>query len=172
LSYVDSNLIAGEKVAYKTGLHWIVLFWPVVLGALFGLLGLLLLISIIGNKRHSPGIMVVGSLVLLIVAAVCILYGYLVRAAIEIAVTNKRVIVKTGVVRRRTIELLLSKVESIGVDETLPGRMLGYGTVVVHGTGGTPEPFDKVSHPLEFRRQVQEQIELSQQGFAAAARNS
>jgi uncharacterized membrane protein YdbT with pleckstrin-like domain len=79
------------------------------------------------------------------------------------AVTNKRVIIKTGLLRRRTFELLLSKVESIGVEEGLMGRMFGYGSVVVRGTGGTPEPFANVGHPLEFRRQVQQQIEASDQ---------
>src|ERR1700687_5648948 len=55
--------------------------------------------------------------------------------------------------------MLLNKMESIEVSETTFGRMLGYGTIVVIGTGGTPEPFHKVAHPLEFRNQVQQQIE-------------
>ena len=55
--------------------------------------------------------------------------------------------------------MLLNKVESIEVSEPAFGRMLGYGTIVVIGTGGTPEPFQKVAHPLEFRSQVQQQIE-------------
>jgi uncharacterized membrane protein YdbT with pleckstrin-like domain len=68
-------------------------------------------------------------------------------------------VIKTGVVSRKTIEMLLNKVESIEVSETAFGRMLGYGTIVVIGTGGTPEPFHKVAHPLVFRSQVQQQIE-------------
>lgn len=72
---------------------------------------------------------------------------------------NRRVVVKTGLVSRRTIELLLNKVESIEVNETPFGRMLGYGTIVLIGTGRTPEPFHQVAHPLEFRSQVQQQIE-------------
>ena len=76
-------------------------------------------------------------------------------------VTNKRVFVKVGLAARRTIELLLSRVESIGVEESVMGRMLGYGTVIVRGTGGTPEVFNIISHPLEFRTQVQQQIEKS-----------
>lgn len=53
--------------------------------------------------------------------------------------------------------LLLPKVESNGVDESIFGRMLGYGTVIVRGTGGTFETFDKIAHPNELRRQVQQQ---------------
>ncbi len=52
---------------------------------------------------------------------------------------------------------MLSRVESIGVEETVIGRLLSYGTVVVRGTGGTPEAFVLIDHPQEFRRAVQEQ---------------
>src|SRR2546430_10116576 len=70
------------------------------------------------------------------------------------AVTNKRVIVKSGLANRRTIELLLSRIESIAVEEPALGRLLGYGTVIVRGTGGTPEVFPQIARPLEFREQV------------------
>jgi uncharacterized membrane protein YdbT with pleckstrin-like domain len=68
------------------------------------------------------------------------------------------VLIKTGIGSRRTLDLMLSRVESIGVEETFFGRMLGYGSVVVHGTGGTPESFVMIAHPQEFRRSVQQQI--------------
>jgi uncharacterized membrane protein YdbT with pleckstrin-like domain len=78
------------------------------------------------------------------------------------SLTNKRVIVKTGLASRRTIELLLARIESIAVEEPAMGRMLGYGTVIIRGTGGTPEVFEKIAHPLEFREQVQRQISSGQ----------
>lgn len=84
--------------------------------------------------------------------------GLLKRSATEMAVTNKRVIVKTGLATRRTVEILLSRIESIAVEEPALGRFLGYGTVIVRGTGGTPEVFERIAHPLEFRAQVQGQI--------------
>jgi uncharacterized membrane protein YdbT with pleckstrin-like domain len=80
------------------------------------------------------------------------------RNATEMAVTNRRVLIKTGLGNRRTLDLMLSRVESIAVHETMWGRTLGYGDVVVHGTGGTPESFVLISHPQEFRQQVQQQI--------------
>ncbi|MGH2508757.1 MAG: PH domain-containing protein [Ktedonobacteraceae bacterium] len=55
-------------------------------------------------------------------------------------------------------QLVLPKVESIDVDESLFGRMLGYGRVIVRGTGGTFGTFDKIAHPNELRRQVRQQI--------------
>jgi uncharacterized membrane protein YdbT with pleckstrin-like domain len=86
------------------------------------------------------------------------------RANSEFAVTDRRVIVKVGVVERTTVELNLSKVESIGVDQTLAGRIFNYGTIVVVGTGGTREPFADIANPMGFRRAVNEAVALQQQG--------
>ena len=74
----------------------------------------------------------------------------------EMAITNKRVIMKRGAIRRRTLELNLGKVENVGVEQGLIGRMLNFGTITVVGTGGTREAFDWVANPLAFRRAVQD----------------
>jgi uncharacterized membrane protein YdbT with pleckstrin-like domain len=97
---------------------------------------------------------------LLFLGAIVLIGGGIVRRnATEIAVTSRRVLIKTGIANRRTLELLLSRIESIGVNETPLGRMLGYGTVILRGTGGTPEQFDRIERPLDFRREVQTQVE-------------
>jgi Bacterial PH domain len=166
MSYVEKNLMPAEKVIYRTRLHWVVIFWPIVASIVFGVSGLVLLARTMTGSSDNSGRstpMLTGGTILLVIALVSLAVALLKRNATEMAVTDRRVIVKIGVAARRTFEILLSKVESIGVEETLMGRMLGYGTVVVRGTGGTPEPFDTVAHPLEFRKQVQQQIENSQQ---------
>ena len=76
----------------------------------------------------------------------------------EFAVTNKRVLIKVGFIKRHSLELLLQKVEGIGVDQDFFGRIFGYGTIMVTGTGGTKEHFKKIENPLEFRKQVQQSI--------------
>jgi len=76
----------------------------------------------------------------------------------EFACTNKRVVMKVGLIRRETLELNLQRIESVNVDQSLMGRLLGYGTVTIIGTGGTREPFPRIAHPLEFRKAVQEQL--------------
>ena len=162
MSYVESNLVPGEVVIYQTRLHWIVMLGHVVLGCLLlGLSGVLLYyaLSQTGIESGKLHIMEGGGVALLVCGVVAILLGMVRRNATEMAVTNRRVVIKTGLASRKTIEMLLNKVESIEVSETAFGRMLGYGTIVVIGTGGTPEPFHKVAHPLEFRSQVQQQIE-------------
>lgn len=166
MSYVEKNLISGERILYITGLHWIVLFWPIVLGLLFGLPGLGLLIASITGKSGSAGALAVGGFILVVIAAVSIFAGVIRKRATEMAVTNRRVLIKTGFLSRKSYEILLTKIESIGIEEGILGRILGYGSVVVRGTGGTPEPFHKIGHPSEFRRQVQGQVDASQPNAA------
>lgn len=122
MGYIEENLGAGERVTYRTKLHWTVFVSLKALLTLF---------------------------ILPLVA----------RATSEFAVTNRRVIIKVGLVSRKTVELKLDKVESIGVDQTIPGRIFGYGTIVVRGTGGTNEPFRGIARPLDFRKAVNEATE-------------
>ncbi len=165
MGYVEQNLASGEVVHYRTRLHWIVLVAPMVLGCFLAFPGLFFLLGAFSTRELALGWI---GLFFLLAAAVSVGLGLWHRASTEMAVTNRRVIIKTGMVSRKTLELLLPKVESVAVDQGLLGRMLAYGTIIVRGTGGTTEPFPKVAHPLEFRRQVQEQIEGSQ-GQARAA---
>jgi uncharacterized membrane protein YdbT with pleckstrin-like domain len=166
MSYIKKHLIAGETVVYTTRLHWVVLLGPLLLGVIFGAPALYLLVrsATTSGTTNDPSVpMAAVGAILLVVALVCVARGLLKRNATEMAVTDKRVVIKVGLAARRTIELLLSKVESIGVEESMMGRILGYGTVVLRGTGGTPEPFDTVDHPIEFRKQVEQQIEKWQE---------
>jgi uncharacterized membrane protein YdbT with pleckstrin-like domain len=168
LSYIEKSLIPGEKVLYKARLHWIVLLWPILIGAAIGILGIGFLVGGVIQSSRSHGFsgpMGLVGLLLFLGALALAGMGMVRRNATEIAVTSRRVLIKTGVVNRRTLELLLVRIESIGVNETPMGRMLGYGTVILRGTGGTPEQFDRIARPLEFRKQVQSQVE----GVTAAA---
>ena len=71
----------------------------------------------------------------------------------EFCITNRRIVVKLGWIRLKITEMSLSKVESIEVDQNLLGRLLGYGTLSLHGTGGTIEKFFYVKQPLEFKNE-------------------
>ena len=74
----------------------------------------------------------------------------------EFAITTKRIVIKLGLISRHTVEMNLSKVESVNVDQGIMGRIFGYGTITVIGTGGTKESFQKIANPVEFRRQFQQ----------------
>ncbi len=80
----------------------------------------------------------------------------------ELAITSKRAIAKIGFIRRHTVELNHSKVESFNVDQSLLGRMLGYGTVVINGTGGGKTSISNIDAPLDFRREAMQTIDASQ----------
>lgn len=158
MGYIEKNLVPGETLAYRTGCHWVVMFWPLVGGAVLGFVGLGFFAGgwmATANGGRYEGAMVWGALALL--SAVTLIAGGIIRQfATEVAVSNKRVLIKTGLLSRRSIEVLLPKVESIGVDESLLGRILGYGSVIVRGTGGTFETFDKIARPNELRQKVQQ----------------
>jgi uncharacterized membrane protein YdbT with pleckstrin-like domain len=161
VSYLDKELIPGEKIIYRTRLHWLVILGPFLLGVICEVGGAAAVFYAISNSAPQEALykvfLILGG-TLLIAGSLLILVGVLRRNATEIGITDKRVLIKTGMAGRRSLEIVLSKVESIGVVETAWGRLLGYGTVTIHGTGGTPEPFPMIARPNEFRKQVQQQI--------------
>ncbi len=150
MSYVEKHLIPNETVLYFTRLSRIV-YLKAVLVLLIGI-GFAVWAAQ-GLDRDNP-LYVVAGLVFL-VGLTLFLFAYIRRLSSEFAVTDKRVIIKVGLVSRRSIEILLTKVEAITVDQTLLGRIFGYGSITIIGTGGTHELFHLIGDPLEFRRQSQ-----------------
>jgi uncharacterized membrane protein YdbT with pleckstrin-like domain len=153
---VDSTLLPGETVVYRTGLHWKVFGGPAVLGLLW-------IVTLFTGPTWLKWLAFA-------LTAATAGWSYLRYIATEFAVTNMRVIAKVGWLQRRSLEQLLTKIEGISIDQSLTGRLFGYGTVVVIGTGGTTEPFDNIAQPLELRRRVQSQsITAQQQPLPATA---
>ena len=151
MSYVIKTLQPGETVIYRTRLHWIV-FSPAVTVAVAGV------VAIIFSGRAGD-----ETLVKLVTTAgyALILFSIFVAASIwirfmstEMAITNRRVVAKVGFIWRRTIEMERQKVESVSVDQSILGRILDYGTIIVRGTGSTLEPMANIDSPLEFRNKL------------------
>ncbi len=145
MGYVDSQLLPGEKVVYRSKLHWQIFLLP----------GLVAAILILGSIAAFVNGMAGVGLFLVILAGFLVLIPFIKRANSEFAVTNKRIVVKLGFFTARSVELLHTKVETISVYQGLMGKMLGYGDIVVTGSGGTREEFKDVASPLELRRAVQ-----------------
>ncbi len=144
MGYVDRNLLQGEEVVYRARLHRMIFVPP----AAIVVLGLAVAIYINPIAGAVFG-----------VAAVLVAIPRFIRyMTSEFAVTNKRVIVKVGLVNRHTLELVLAKIETVGVDQGVLGRIFNYGTIIVTGTGGTKEPFKDIANPLGFRKQVQSEL--------------
>ena len=162
MSYIDATLVPGEEVVYQTRLHWVVMLGHILFSLVLVIAGAGLFVYLrmqTGLDMNLVRILIGFAALLAIVGVAAFIIGMARRNATEMAVTTRRVVIKTGLAARKTIEMLLNKVESIEVSETTGGRILGYGTIVIIGTGGTSEPFHKIAHPLQFRSQVQLQIE-------------
>jgi len=142
MGYVERNLLPNEQITYRATLHWIIYTLP----------AFVFLIAIL--VALGGGGWIAGSAIG-IIGLVLFLPPWIKSNSSEFAITNKRVLIKVGLIRRHSLELLLQKVEGIGVDQSVLGRILGYGTITVSGVGGTKEAFPMITSPLEFRRQVQ-----------------
>lgn len=143
--YVESVLIQGERVIHNAKLHWGIWIMPAIVSFFLGLPGL--------GALSDPRTKSVG-VILLFITLVMVLKAIFLWIGTELSITNKRVIAKTGVIRRDTVELNLNKLESIDVNQGIIGRMLGFGTITVKGTGGTQSAIKGISNPLDFRRVV------------------
>ena len=149
MGYLDKVLQPGEKILHRTTLTW-TLYLP----------GLLLLIVAVVAFSFADDLLPsqTWAFVLLIVIGLPALYfiarAWFRRWVTEIAVTNLRVILKRGFIRRHTIEMNMDKVESVDVDQSLLGRLFNYGDITVRGVGSGFEPLRMVDDPLAFRARV------------------
>jgi uncharacterized membrane protein YdbT with pleckstrin-like domain len=159
MGYIENNLIEDETVVYQARLHWVLFLKPAIVSLIFvGIAAALFYFASDSIDSDNTWMMQRIGVALILLAFIPLAIGVYRRSAREYAVTNRRVVMQTGVMQRKTEEVFLNKIESIGVDQTVSGRMLGYGTVTIRGTGGSFGPFERVSAPLELRRQIQEQI--------------
>ncbi|MGH7091834.1 MAG: PH domain-containing protein [Stellaceae bacterium] len=152
MGYVERVLQPDEQVIDVTHIHWwfvwrrTALFWLIAVGCA------------LAGEIAATG---TGHLALFAAAALAFLIGLVLlirpaieRATTELAVTSRRVIHKRGLIQRHTVEMSRSQVESVDVDQSILGRLLNFGDIVVHGTGSSPEPFRCVADPLRFRSAI------------------
>jgi len=137
MSYVESNLLPGERIVHSAKIHWFIY----VPG------GLLIAMSIyfwITTGRESSTITIMIGVFAFPFGIVLLLKAWIQQVTTELAVTSKRVVAKVGLIRLNTIELNHSKVESLNVDQSILGRIFGFGTIVVNGTGGGKTPIPNI----------------------------
>lgn len=136
MSYVSESLSSGEQIVASATTHWIV-FVPGII------------ITLIGFSFFP----------ILIIGLIIIGLAFLKKVTTELAVTNKKVIGKWGVISRRTIEQRLDKVDSVQIVQGILGRILNYGSVQVNGSGLSATPIPGIADPLTFRRAVERAID-------------
>ena len=147
MSYIRHILQDGEQMRYTAKMHWIA-YVPALLEVLAGAV-----LAIMAQAWGAPVLYYLAVLVL-VVALVHFLVLWIGRWTTEIAVTDRRVIYKTGLISRETNEMNMDKVESVKVDQSILGRLLDYGDVSVLGTGAGFEPLRKIAAPLSLRNHI------------------
>ena len=153
--YIEKNLLSNESLSYQTKRHWIIFILPLFfsIAAVFFLM--------------QKDLLILLGYLLSIVSVVLWLNALTTYITSEFGVTNKRVLVKVGFIQRKSWETLLQKVAGIEVNQSILGRMLGFGTIIVISTGGAKDKFDGINNPLLLRKKVQEQIESTPQEHAS-----
>lgn len=129
MSYIEESLSDGEKIEHVFALHW---FAKIPM-----FLWLLLAIPTVG------------------ITLILALYEYLKIRSVEQGVTNKRVIVKKGIISRKTDEMKLSSVETVEIDQGIMGRIFGYGDVILTGRGTSDVKFKAIDDPITVKKQIE-----------------
>jgi uncharacterized membrane protein YdbT with pleckstrin-like domain len=150
MQYVRKVLQPGESVVHATRMHPIIFLTAfthfVIAVALF-----VAAMSMTGDWRTA---LKAAAAIFILLAVASAVPAAIRRASTELAITDRRVIYKAGIISRHTLEMNRSKVESVDVDQSLLGRILGFGTITVRGTGGSLEPIRVISDPLTFRSHI------------------
>lgn len=148
--YARSTLSPNERPCFITSLHWFIF-------VRFALAGLALFVFAAVPFAIAVQALTGSELAwwLLPLPTFLLLAPTVAFASSEFVITDRRVLIKTGIVHRKTAEVFISKVESVSVDQSFMGRMFDFGTVRIRGTGGFEEAFDSIAHPFQFRTWVQ-----------------
>ena len=152
-SYVRTTLINDEKVIYDASVS-IWTFLPRLFIFLILLTGAGLAIP---KLTQYEAVVVVG--LIFLGGLIFSLTTFVEYTSTELAFTNKRVIAKTGLIARRTVEMNNAKVESVQVSQGVFGRIFNYGEVTISGAGNPQVPIRGISDPLEFRRLLMEHLD-------------
>ncbi len=147
MSYLHNNLSQGENVVYQANVHWFIFIRPI----------LLLLIGYIFYSALPSGFIHWIGIILLVLGLFSLLERLFTKIGTLYAVTNKRLILKSGVIKRDALELLLNKCEGLRITQGLWGRIVGFGTLIVT-TGGATNSYRYVSDPMTFKSKINKQI--------------
>ena len=149
MSYLQKVLEPNERILYQTTVSW-TLYIPSLLVLLVAIAVYVASSLVLTSKTVVDVLTLIPALLALALLA----KAWFHRWTTEIAITNRRIILKRGFIRRHTIEINMDKVESVDVDQSLLGRLLNYGDVIVRGTGEGLEPLHMIDSPLKFRSEV------------------
>jgi len=149
--YIDDILQPGEKVLYSSNLHWVVYVRAIV--AWVAAVALLVLTRFTLNENLVLTLLASAAIVAL-VGLYFFVIAWFKRWTTETDVTNLRVVHKTGFITRETFEISLDKVASVSVNQSIMGRILNYGDVLIENMGNDAQPIEMIASPLAFRSNI------------------
>ena len=169
MSYLQKMLLPDERVVYIATLHWVIFIPGLLLTIIGGFCGYYSydVANLLPGHSLAPyfGKIISGVSLMFAVLGLALLSGAVVRqSSTELAITNLRLIAKYGFVSRSTFEIMINRVTGANFDQTIAGRLLGYGTILVHGSGGDISPFDLITDPQSFQRALMDRLEHSRVG--------
>ncbi len=169
MTYLQKMLMPDERVIYIAVLHWVIFVPGLLLTAIGGIAGFYSydIVDLIVGPAMAPllGRIVAGGAFICALAGLGLLIGALVRqSATELALTNRRLIAKYGFISRATFEIMINRVTGVNFDQSITGRLMGYGTILVHGAGGDISPIDVIANPRLFQRALMDVLEHGQHG--------
>jgi uncharacterized membrane protein YdbT with pleckstrin-like domain len=150
VSYVNSVLQPGETVKVIGRLHWIIFLRALVLLVI----GLVIMIYSQSLPQQTGQLVTLVGWAVLLVSALAFLHAWFIRWITELSVTNRRVIYKRGFLRRHTVEMNMDKIETVKIEQSILGRLLGYGTIRLLGTGQGIEGLDRLGSPMVLRNAI------------------
>lgn len=151
MAYYTKVLQPDERVLAVGRLHWSIYRHSLLLllAALVVLFG-----SFWAPQPDGPTAVRVLAAGVAVVGLLMFLATSIRRRGTEIVVTDRRVIFKRGILSRHTVEMNVSKIETVDVEQSLTARLLGYGTLMIHGTGADIEPLQRIDRPLAIRSAI------------------
>ncbi len=157
--YLERSMMPGERLLYAAEIHWVVYLsgiFVVAMGSAFSHYGSAAVKAILDGFWGGVSDKAVMWISVAIIAAgtMKLLAAYVRQISTELVITDRRVIAKYGLISTTTFELMLTKVEGANIDQTMYGRILGFGTVMVKGTGGGISPIDHVASPYRFHSKL------------------
>jgi uncharacterized membrane protein YdbT with pleckstrin-like domain len=151
MAYYTQVVQPGEVVRAVGRLHWLI--YGRAIGLLIVTIALLAWAGAVNDVARQHAVLVAAACAAVLTLLV-FLVEWLRRRSTEIVVTDRRVIYKRGLIGRHTVEMNISKVETVDVQQGIGGRILDYGTVLIRGTGESLEPLRHIATPLAIRNAI------------------
>lgn len=145
MRFIDQNLIENESIIYNSRVHYFVYEESLLWGLTFLLIVTLSLI-------YSNALIYLGMMFSFIAAIYAFVDAFIQRHFTEISITNQRLIVKRGLIKRDVFEIPLNRIESVNINQNIIGRFLDYGSIDVKGVGTGLDNLSMIDKPFFLRK--------------------